>query len=91
VADPAGYRHAKDGFTFLLDATNASALKQVPDFEGREEPAVAEEFLRFRAETWADSLSAAGAAPGEINVHLEPHQRKVLLRRGGKLLFTADI
>jgi hypothetical protein len=91
VPDPSRYRHSRDGFTFLLDAASAAALKQVPDFEGREEPAVAEEFLRFRAETWVDSLSAAGAAPGEIAVRLEPHQRKVLLMRAGKLLFTADI
>ena len=76
---------------FLLDAANAAALRTIPDFEGREQPAVAEEFLRFRAEGWADQLAAAGAAPGEIRVQLEPRQRKVRLLSGEKLLFTADI
>ena len=91
MAQPAGYRVEKDGFVFLLDAADAAALKRTPDFEGREEPAVAEEFLRFRAEAWADSLAAAGAAPGEVSVRFEPHQNKVRLTRGEKLLFTADI
>lgn len=91
MAHPIGYRLEKDGFVFLLDALNAAELKRTPDFEGREEPAVAEEFLRFRAEAWADSLAAAGAAPGEVSVRLETHQRKVRLTRGEKLLFIADI
>ena len=85
------YRLEKDGFIFLLDAANAAALKRMPDFEGREEPAVGEEFLRFRAEAWADSLAAAGAGAGVVDVLLEPHQRKVRLMRADKLLFTADI
>ena len=88
---PVAYRFEKDGFVFLLDTEDAAALKRMPDFEGREEPAVADEFLRFRAEGWADSLAAAGAASGEIRVRLEPHQRKVRLLRADKLLFTADI
>ena len=91
MAHPIGYRLEREGFVFLLDASNAAELKRTPDFEGREEPAVAEEFLRFRAEAWADSLAAAGASPGEVSVRLEPHQRKVRLTRGDKLLFTADI
>lgn len=91
MAPPRAYRFEKDGFVFLLDAVNAAALKNLPDFEGREEPAVAEEFLRFRAEAWADSLAAAGAVPAEVRVLLAPHQRKVRLLAGEKLLFTADI
>ena len=91
MAHSAGYRVEKDGFVFLLDSDNAAALKKIPDFEGREEPAVADEFLRFRAEAWADSLAAAGASPGDVSVLFEPHQRKVRLTRGEKLLFTADI
>jgi hypothetical protein len=91
MTTPSAYRFEKDGFAFLLDASDAAALKRMPDFEGREEPAVAEEFLRFRAEAWADSLAAAGAPHGEIRVRLEPHQRKVRLLREEKLLFTADI
>jgi len=87
----ASYRHERDGFVFLLEAADAAAMKAMPDFEGREEPAVAEEFLRFRAETWADQLTAAGARPGLVVVRLEPHQRKVRLVSGGTLLFTADI
>jgi hypothetical protein len=88
---PRVYRHEKDGYVFRLDAADAAVLKDLPDFEGREEPAVAEEFLRFRAEAWADSLASAGAAPAEIRVLLSPHQRKVRLLAGEKLLFTADI
>jgi hypothetical protein len=88
---PRAYRCEKDGFVFLLEAADAAALKNLPDFEGREEPAVAEEFLRFRAEAWADNLAAAGAAPAEVRVRLAPHQRKVRLLAGEKLLFTADI
>ena len=88
---PTAYRFPREGFVFVLEADEATALKRLPDFEGREEPAVAEEFLRFRAETWTDSLTAAGAQPGEVVVHLEPHQRKVRLVRGERLLFTADI
>jgi len=76
---------------FELPASDAAALKSMPDFEGREEPAVAEEFLRFRAETWADQLAAAGARPGAVVVRLEPRQRKVRLLSGQTLLFTADI
>ena len=91
MTHPRAYRLEREGFVFLLDASNAAELKRTPDFEGREEPAVAEEFLRFRAEAWADSLAAAGAAPGEVSVELSPHQRKVRLKRGEKLLFTADI
>jgi hypothetical protein len=91
MAARAAYRFEKDGFVFVLDTADAAALPRMADFEGREEPAVAEEFLRFRAEAWADSLAAAGAAPGEIRVRLEPHQRKVRLLREERLLFTADI
>ena len=76
---------------FLLEAADAAALKTMPDFEGREEPAVAEEFLRFRAESWSDQLAAAGARPGIVVVRLEPRQRKVRLLAGETLLFTADI
>ena len=91
MAAPATYRFAREGFVFLLDAADAALLATLPDFEGREQPAVAEEFLRFRAETWADSLAAAGAPRGEIRVRLEPRQRKVRLSSGEKLLFIADI
>jgi hypothetical protein len=87
----APYRHSRDGYLFVLDSLDAAALRTIPDFEGREQPAVAEEFLRFRAEAWADQLAAAGAAAGEIHVVLEPRQRKVRLLSGGKLLFVADI
>jgi hypothetical protein len=87
----APYRHEKDGFVFLLEAADAAALETMPDFEGREEPAVAEEFLRFRAEAWADQLAAAGARPGTVVVRLAPRQRKVRLLSGETLLVTADI
>ena len=63
-------------------APEVDKLKAMPDFEGREEPAVAEDFLRFRAEGWADVLSSAGAEPGEIAVTIDPHQKKAHLTQG---------
>ncbi len=80
-----------EGYRFRLDAENVSRLKGLPDFEGREEPAVAEEFLRARAETWADALAAAGAAPAEFDVHLDPHDRRAHLQRGEIVIFRAEI
>ncbi|HLN59655.1 MAG TPA: hypothetical protein VK416_13930 [Thermoanaerobaculia bacterium] len=85
------YRMAREGYTFVLDHANVQKLKALPDFEGREEPALAEDFLRFRVETWAENLIDAGAAPGEVSVSLDPHQRKAHLTRGGTKLFSADI
>ena len=86
-----GYRFEKEGFTFVLDAAGANAVKTLPDFEGREEPAVAEEFLRTRAEGWADALASAGAEPGEYSVRVDEHQGKAHLSRGGVLIFSADL
>jgi hypothetical protein len=88
--DLASYRREKDGYTFVLDRANVEKLKAIPDFEGREEPAVADEFLRFRVELWAENLADAGAEPGEISVQLDPHQRKAHLTRASTILFSAD-
>lgn len=85
------YRIEREGFAFLLDRSNVEKLKNLPDFEGREEPAVAEDFLRFRAEAWADVLRSAGAEPGEIRVDIEPHQKKARLERAQRIIITADI
>lgn len=85
------YRMAREGYTFTLDSANVQRLKALPDFEGREEPALAEDFLRFRVEAWAENLTDAGAGPGEISVTVDPHQRKAHLGRGDTLLFSADI
>lgn len=85
------YRFEKEGFAFLLDAAGASAVKSLPDFEGREEPAVAEEFLRTRAEGWADALASAGAEPGEYSVRVDEHQGKAHLSRAGVPVFSADL
>jgi hypothetical protein len=82
---------SRDGFAFVLDPSNVARLKSLPDFEGREEPAVAEDFLRSRAEAWVDVLSSAGASPGEINVELIPHQKKARLKRAEQIVITADI
>src|SRR5262249_20351669 len=71
------YRREKDGYVFTLDRANVERLKAIPEFEGREEPAVADEFLRFRVEGWAENLADAGAGPGEVAVQLDAHQRKV--------------
>ena len=85
------YRMAREGYTFVLDRANVEKLKTLPDFEGREEPALAEDFLdsasRRGRKTWRD----AGAAPGEVSVSVDPHQRKAHLFRGATKLFSADI
>ena len=81
----------RDGYAFVLDRPEVDKLKSMPDFEGREEPAVAEDFLRFRAESWADVLSSAGAEPGEIAVTIDPHQKKAHLKQAQRIVITADI
>jgi hypothetical protein len=88
---PKVYRRERDGYQFVLDRGNVEKLKAMPDFEGREEPAVAEDFLRFRIEGWAENLADAGATPGDVAVAVDPHQRKAHLTRGKDLLFSADI
>lgn len=85
------YRMHREGYAFVLERPDVEKLKAMPDFEGREEPAVAEDFLRFRAESWADVLSAAGAEPGEIAVSIDPHQKKAHLKRAQRIVITADI
>jgi hypothetical protein len=88
---PRTYRTSHDGFAFVLDRSNVEKLKALPDFEGREEPAVAEDFLRSRAEAWADVLTSAGAGPGEIAVEIDPHQKKARLSKATRIVITADI
>ena len=88
---PVAYRFDKEGYSFRLEGEEVDALKALPEFEGREEPAVADEFLRFRAERWVENLSDAGATPGEVAVRVDGHQRKTHLVRGETLLFSADI
>lgn len=85
------YRTHREGYAFVLDRPEVEKLKAMPDFEGREEPAIAEDFLRFRAEGWADVLSAAGAEPGQIDVSIDPHQKKAHLKKAQKIVITADI
>jgi hypothetical protein len=85
------YRVVREDFRFVLDRVGVAAVKGLPDFEGREEPAVAEEFLRTRAEEWADALRSAGAEPGEYAVRVDAHQGKAHLSRGGELVFSADL
>jgi hypothetical protein len=81
----------REGYAFVLERPDVETLKAMPDFEGKEEPAVAEDFLRFRAEGWADVLTAAGAEPGEIAVSIDPHQKKAHLKRAQRIVITADI
>jgi hypothetical protein len=89
--DRGTYRRVREGYTFVLDPSNVERLKSLPDFEHKEEPALAEDFLRFRVETWAENLADAGAPPGEISVVVDTHQRKAHLTRGQARLFSADI
>jgi len=88
---PQTYRVDREGYAFRLDRPEVDKLKTMPDFEGREEPAVAEDFLRYRAEAWADVLSSAGAEPGEIAVTIDPHQKKAHLAKARRIVITADI
>lgn len=88
---PMSYRREKDGYTFVLDRGNIDRLRAIAEFEGREEPALVEDFLRFRVEGWAENLADAGASPGEVAVELDSHQRKAHLVRGSARLFSADI
>jgi hypothetical protein len=88
---PRSYATQSQGYRFRLDADNAAVLRTIPDFEGREEPAGAEDFLRERAETWADALAAAGAEPAEYDVRLNAHQRRAELVRTGTVVFAAEI
>ena len=85
------YRTSRDGYAFILERSDVDKLKAMSDFEGREEPAVAEDFLRSRAESWADVLASAGAEPGEIAVAIDPHQKKAHLKRAERVVITADI
>lgn len=85
------YRIARDEFTFVLDREGVAAVKGLPDFEGREEPAVVEEFLRTRAEGWAEQLASAGAEEGEYKVVVDGHQGKAHLSRRGSLVLSADL
>jgi hypothetical protein len=90
-ANARSYRVGLEGYVFRLDPEAVVAVKALPDFEGKEEPAVAEEFLKTRAEGWADALASAGAEPGEYAVRVDEHQAKAHLSRGGVLIFSADL
>ena len=85
------YRVDREGYAFRLDPEGVAAVKALPDYEGKEEPAVAEEFLKSHAEAWADALVSAGAKPGEYGVQVDEHQAKAHLSREGVLVFSADL
>jgi hypothetical protein len=95
VSTPTGetrtYRLTREGYTFVLDGENVDRLKTLADFEAEEEPALAEDFMRYRADGWAENLADAGAAPGDVFVSVDPHQRKTHLVRSSATLFSADI
>lgn len=81
----------REGYVFVLEPDGVREVKALPDLEGREEPAVAEEFLRNRVEGWADALASAGAERGEYAVRVDGRQAKARLSRGGTLVFSADL
>jgi hypothetical protein len=88
---PRSYKAQSSGFLFRLEPEAVAVLRTVPDFDAREEPAVAEDFLRARAEAWAEALTSAGAPAGEYDVRLEAHQRRALLCRDNTVVFAAEI
>lgn len=88
---PERYRREASGYAFTLERADVDRLKTLPDFEIHGEPAVADEFLRFRAESWAEALADAGAGPGEFFARIDPHQRKVHLVREERTIFSADL
>jgi hypothetical protein len=90
-ASARSYLVGREGYAFRLDPEGVAAVKALPDYEGKEEPAVAEEFLKARAEAWADALASAGAEPGEYGVRIDEHQAKAHLSREGVLVFSADL
>jgi hypothetical protein len=88
---PRPYTAESAGYRFRLEPEQVAVLRALPDFDACEEPAVAEEFLRTRVESWADALSAASAAKGEYDVRLDAHQKRALLFRARELVFAAEI
>ena len=85
------YRVHREGFTFVLDEEGVRGVQALSDYEGRREPAVAEEFLRTRAEAWADALASANAEPGEYAVRVDEHQGKAHLWRGEVSVISVDL
>ena len=85
------YSTSWQGYRFRLDPSSVAVLKGMPDFEGHELPALAEDFLRNRAEVWADALAAAGAGPGDFDVAVDAHERRARLMRAGSVVFKAEI
>jgi len=88
---PAAYSIERAGYVFELPSAEVTQLKRLPDFELKEEPALADEFLRYRAERWAENLADARATPGLVEIRVDPHQRKTHFYRGQTLLFSADL
>lgn len=85
------YRFEHSGFAFEFPHDEVARLKSLPEFELKEEPAVADEFLRFRAERWVENLQDAGVSPGPVEVRIDTHQRRARLCRGASLLFAAEL
>lgn len=88
---PRTYVAESQGYRFRMGSEDVRVLRTIPEFESREEPAIGDEFLRERAEVWADALASAGAAPGEYSVRVDAHQRRARLSRGDTVVFTAEI
>ena len=64
----------------------------MPDFEGREEPAVAEDFLRFRVEAWAENFTDALAKPGDVVVRSTPiSERRIFPERAFFSARTSEV
>jgi hypothetical protein len=85
------YRIERAGFAFEFPPGQVTLLKTLPDFETKEEPAVADEFLRYRADGWAEKLADAGVRPGPVEVRIDTHQRRARLCRDEALLFAAEL
>lgn len=88
---PQVYSFSWQGYVFRLDPRSVPVLKSMPDFEGREVPALAEDFLRMRGEVWSDALASAGASAGQYDVTVDAHERRARLSREGTVIFIAEI
>ena len=84
---------AREGYTSLLDGANVrEAQEHCRTSRGVEEPALPEDFLRFRVEAWADNLADAGGRSRRgLEYLVNPPISARPTFRGADKLFSADV